>query len=277
MLHLVGLLAFGFACVAGLAFVFQTPMIFPAGKNVWRTPDAYGWPYEDVTLEVNGETTHGWYIPARQARGTLLFFHGNAGTIADRLESIAIFRHLGLNVFIIDYGGYGQSSGRPSEKRCYADARAAWQYLIEERGETPDRLILFGRSLGAGVAVQLATEVAPRALIIESPFLSTVRMGKRMFPFLPLRLLVRHRFDSEAKIGDVSAPVLVIHSPNDEIVPYSHGQRLYELANGPKRFLEITGGHNDGFLVSEEVYTRGLETFLGELLPTLEEFGQDDD
>jgi len=256
----------------GLVIVFyalQTAIIFPRGGDIWRTPSdlPYGWTYEDVTLNVGDETTHAWYIPVANPRGTVLFSHGNAGTIADRIESIAVFRDLGLNVFIYDYGGYGQSSGKPSEKRCYADVRAAWKYLTEDRGEAPARVVLFGRSLGAGPALELAQEATPGAIIIESAFVSTTKMGKEMLPLIPVGWFIRHRFDNAKKIGNVKAPILVIHSPEDDIIPYRHGQRLFELAPEPKTFLEIHGGHNEGWYESGMVYTRGIAKFLESILP----------
>jgi hypothetical protein len=256
----------------GLVIVFyalQTAMIFPRGGSIWRTPSEppFGWDYEDVMLDVEGETTHGWYIPVESARGTVLFSHGNAGTIADRLESIEVFRDLGLNVFIYDYGGYGNSSGKPSEKRCYADVRVAWKYVTESRGEAPDRVVLFGRSLGAGPTLELAQAVTPGAVVIESAFISTTQMGKELLPFIPVGWFVRHRFDNAKKIGGITSPILVVHSPEDDIIPYRHGQHLFELASEPKAFLEIHGDHNAGWYESGTLYTEGIAKFLEPILP----------
>ncbi|MCP4643348.1 MAG: alpha/beta hydrolase, partial [bacterium] len=193
-----------------------------------RTPSFYGWSYEDVVVPVGDETTHGWYIPVEDARGTVLFSHGNAGTIADRLESCAFFRELGFNVLVYDYGGYGKSSGGVSEQRCYADIRAIWRYLTDERGIDSKKIVLFGRSLGGGPTVDFAAEItnaegAPAAVILESTFLSTGQVGQDAFPFLPVKWLIRHRFDNAAKIGRVNGPLLIIHSPQDDIIPYKHG------------------------------------------------------
>jgi hypothetical protein len=257
----------------GLVIVFyglQTSMIFPRGSSIWRTPSdpPFGWTYEDVTLDVDGESTHGWYIPVENPRGTVLFSHGNAGTIADRLESIEVFRNLGLNVFIYDYGGYGNSSGKPSEKRCYADVRAAWKHVTETRGEPPARIVLFGRSLGAGPTIELAQDMTPGAIIIESAFISSAQMGKELLPFIPVGWLIRHRFDNAKKIGNIKTPILVIHSPDDDTIPYRHGQRLFELAPEPKTFLEIHGDHNTGWYDSGMLYREGIGAFLKPILAT---------
>ena len=258
--------------LAILLFLLQSFIIFPGGRNVWRTPDApgFGWSYDDVELTVNGHTTHGWYIYAPEpARGTLLFSHGNAGTIANRLESAQTFRDLGFNVLLYDYGGYGHSTGRASEARCNADIRAMWDYLTGKRGESPERIVLFGRSLGGGPTTYLAAQVTPGAIILESTFRSTIAVARGVFPFFlfPLELLVRHPFRNEDKVPHFTAPLLVVHSPNDEIIPYSHGRRLYELAPEPKSFLEIRGGHNEGFFQDAETYFEGLAEFLHPRFP----------
>jgi hypothetical protein len=198
----------------------------------------------------------------------VLFSHGNAGNIGDRLLSVKLFRELGYDTLVYDYGGYGTSSGKPTEQRCYDDIRAMWAYLTETRGVAPERIVLFGRSLGAGVSCQLATEVDAGAVILESAFLSVPAMAKTLYPIFPFGWLIRHRFDNEAKVGTLRSPVLFVHSPDDEIIPYEHGQRLFALASEPKAFLEIRGGHNEGFWMTGEAYGAGLEEFLGRYVGT---------
>ncbi len=265
----VGLLVLAYAGGVATIYVMQTSMVFPRGGSVWRTPadPAFHWTYDDVSLAVDGETTNGWYIPVDNARGTLLFCHANAGTIADRMKSIAVFRDLGLNVFVFDYGGYGNSSGAPSEERCYADAHAAWRYLTRERGESPDRIIIFGRSLGGGIAADLAVDTEPAGLILESTYVSVVQMGQEIFPFAPVNWLIRHRFENDKKIGRIHAPILIVHSPEDEVIPYHHGRRLYDLAPEPKTFLEIHGDHYTGWYESGMLYKEGIAKFLRSVLP----------
>lgn len=260
-----------------LLFLVQGYLIFPGGSSVHTTPDASGWNYEDVYVTPEeGETTHGWYIetPAEEsARGVILFSTGNGAAIADRMFSIRQFVDLGFDVLIYGYGGFSHSSGRPSERRTYADVQAMWDYLTGERAIAPERIALFGRSLGSGVAVELATREEPRAVILESAFLSIPAVGRTMFPIFPVDLLVRHRFDNEAKIDAVTMPKLFIHSPGDEIIPYEQGRRLYEKAPEPKQFLEIEGGHNDGFIISTRDYEAGLANFLHPLFPLGDEGG----
>jgi len=219
-------------------------------RALTRNPQQIGMPYENLELITQDHVRlHGWFIhaPQGQRRASLLFFHGNAGNISHRLESIAIFHELGLDVLIIDYRGYGQSNGRPSERGTARDARAAWQYLVTQRGIPDAEIVLFGRSLGAAVAAQLATEVTARGLILESGYTSVPDLAARVYPFLPVRLLSRFRYDTHSMLRNISCPVLVVHSREDEIVPFHHGEALYQAAHEPKQLLTIRGGHNDGF------------------------------
>ena len=233
------------------------------GRDLATTPERFGLEYQEVTLTTSdGERLHGWYLPAPGARHTLLFFHGNAGNISHRLDSLLLFRQLGLSQLILDYRGYGRSSGRPSEAGLYRDGEAAWNYLTRELGLEPGQIVLFGRSLGGAVAVWLAAREAPAGLIVESSFTSVPDLGAELYPWLPVRWLSRLRFDSRSRIAQVRAPVLVVHSRDDEIIPFAHGQALFAAANPPKRLLELRGGHNDGFMVSRGPYLNGLRSFL---------------
>ncbi|HQH53248.1 MAG TPA: alpha/beta hydrolase [Candidatus Hydrogenedentes bacterium] len=259
-----GLVLGGLVALVGAA---QRAMVFPATRGMLWAPAEAGWDYQDVALPVDGQTTHGWYIPVDQPRGVILYSHGNGGNISGRMGGIAIWRDLGFDVLIYDYGGYGNSTGKPSERRCYKDIRAFWQWLTEERGVAPERVVLFGRSLGGAVAADLASEVTPGAVILESTFTSAVTMGKEAFPFFPVNLLLRHRFETEDKIGRVTAPLLIVHSPDDDIVPYHHGKALFEMAPEPKTFLEIAGNHNDGYSETGQRYIDGLSNFLEPLFP----------
>lgn len=251
---------------AGL-WLSQQRMTFPGGRDVWCTPADRGWVYEDVTLRPGNETTCAWFIPCPNSRGTALFSHGNAGTIADRMDSVAIFRDLGFDVFLYDYGGYGHSSGRPSEKRCYEDIRAAWRYLTEDRHIPPLRILLFGRSLGGAVTADLACEVTAGAVILESTFLSTRAFAQDLVRHAPPRFLLRYEFDTASKIKQIHSPILIVHSPEDNLIPYRHGKELFALANDPKEFLEIRGSHGEGFFLSGAVYTGGLRRFLDRYFP----------
>lgn len=255
--------------VAVLAYLGQGKLIFPATRHLYRTPadPPFNWNYEDLFVAVGDEKSHAWFIPHEDARATVLFSHGNAGNIADRLESAHIFRRLGLSVLLYDYGGYGQSTGRPSERRLYADVEAMWRYLVEERGVAPGEIIIFGRSLGGAAAAHLgARQPDAAAVVLESTFSSIPDVARDIMPLGRLLALgVRHRLPTIEKIADIQAPLLIIHSPDDTLIPYAHGRRLYEAATAPKTFLDIHGDHNDGFVLSMDIYLDGWERFLDSL------------
>jgi fermentation-respiration switch protein FrsA (DUF1100 family) len=254
---------FALGLFSGWLYWQQPGMIFYPVKAMSETPRAWGLEYEDVFIHTeDGIKLHGWYIPMPGAKHTVLFFHGNAGNISQRGDSIEIFHRLGLNVFIFDYRGYGQSEGRPGEKGLYADARAAWRYLIQDKGIAPGNVILFGRSLGGAVATHLAAEAGPGTLILESTFNSVRGMAQEVFPIMSYLVPLRYAFDTEVTIKQVRVPLLVIHSTEDEIIPYKLGRRVYEAANQPKVFMKITGGHNDGFLRSQPHYEKAMMGFL---------------
>ena len=237
-------------------------------RAVDATPADIGLPFENAQLTTgDGIRLHAWYVPAPAARGTLLFNHGNAGNIAHRLDSIRLFHSLDLNVLIFDYRGYGESEGKPTEKGTYRDAMAAWKYLHENRGIDPHEIVIFGRSLGAAIAVDLASQVPSAGVIIESAFTSVSDMAAHLYPWLPARFLVRYKYDSDVKIGRISSPLLLMHSRDDEIIPFSQGRELFAHANEPKQFLELQGGHNDGSHASRDIYTQTLQQFLDVILP----------
>ena len=255
-----------YAALSIYVYFMQSAMIFypnMPGRNLVSTPEDIGLTYQDAEFVTEDNIKlHGWFIPNKNAKGTLLFFHGNAGNISHRLDSIAIFHRLGLNVFIIDYRGYGQSEGKITEKGTYRDAEAAWNYLNHTQGISGKQIIIFGRSLGASIAGWLASQHTPAALIIESGFTSVPSMGQRFYPFLPVRWLTHFKYDTEQYVKDISCPVLVAHSKNDEIIPYEEGREIFEAAPRPKQFLDMQGGHNDGFIVSGPSYVNGLKSFI---------------
>jgi len=270
-------LAVGYGAIVAFAFAFQDQLLFQPSSRLLATPDDAGMPYETVHLDTDdGETLHGWWIPAPDvsretspselAEHTLLFFHGNAGNISGRLESVHQFHQLGLNVLIVDYRGYGQSTGSPSEEGIYRDAAACWRYLTETEGVAPQEIIVFGRSMGGGPATWLAEREPPGAVILESVFTNVPDVGAHHYSFLPVRALATNQFDNESRVGDIEAPKLFIHSRGDRVVPFELGRRVYEAAAEPKQFLEIEGGHNDGFLVSTDKYLQTIDDFLSEHL-----------
>jgi len=244
-------------------YLYQDKLLYCPTRQVQGTPEQIGLEFESVTLNTeDGIELDGWFIPADAAIATVLFCHGNAGNIADRLETIAQFHRMGLAVFIFDYRGYGRSTGKPSEQGTYRDAEAAWEYLTVKRGIDPRTVVVLGRSLGGAVAVWLAAHHRPGALIVESSFTSLPDVAARHYPYLPVRLLSRYQYDNLAAIAHVTAPVLIAHSPDDGLVPYAHGKALFAAANEPKEFLKLEGSHNEGFLQSARLYEEGLSAFI---------------
>ncbi len=244
-------------------FIFQSKLIFFPRKEITMTPEFAGLHYEDIYFRAeDGVELHGWFIPSDTSRGVILFCHGNAGNISHRLETIRIFNELDLSVFIFDYRGYGKSAGKPSENGTYLDADAVWIYLSGTRKIDPQRIIVFGRSLGGAVAADLASKRPVGGIIVESSFTSVKDLGSEIYPFLPVRLLSRFDYGTLEKIKKVPCPKLIIHSRNDEMISFRHGERLYEAASEPKEFLEISGTHNEGFLIGLDRYKSGIDSYL---------------
>jgi len=265
------LLLAALACYAALAvvvYLMQARMLYLAdlpGRALDGTPADIDVDYQDVSIEASdGIRLHGWFMPGDSDR-VLLFFHGNAGNISHRLDSIRQFLQLGLSVLIIDYRGYGQSDGRTTEQGIYRDADAAWHYLTETRGTPQERVVVFGRSMGASAAAYLAAHYQPLALIVESSFTSVPDIAGEYYPWLPVRWLSRLRHSTEDFVRKAGSPILVIHSRDDEIVPFRHGEAIFTAAREPKAFLEIRGSHNDAFLRDERNYLDGLRSFLDAL------------
>ena len=259
-----------YAGVLVLVFLFQSQLVyFPnVGREVTVTPQSYGLAFDAVTITTeDGERLAGWWVPAPQARGTVLIFHGNAGNISHRLDYLAMFHKLGHNSLIIDYRGYGKSTGSPSEQGTYRDAEAAWRSLTNERKLAPGDIVVFGESLGGAVAAWLAAKVKPRALVLASTFTSVPDLGAQVYPFLPVRLLSRFGYDTMGAVRALKSPVLIAHSPQDDIIPYSHGQALFAAANEPRQFLELKGGHNDGFLFVRQEWVAQVGAFLERVAP----------
>lgn len=257
----------GLVLLNGFMYLRQPSMIFYPSREMVAKPSDWGLDYSDVQLvSDDGVALHGWYIPHPGAQRAVLFLHGNGGNISHRGDSVPIFHRLGFNVLIIDYRGYGQSEGRPSEAGLYQDAASAWRYLTETREFAHQDIVIFGRSLGGAVAAQLASQVDAGALILEST-LSTARdFAASAFPFLSHVLYVRYDFNSVARLQHVNCPVLVLHSPADQIMPYRLGEKLYAAAREPKQFVALRGDHNSGFLLSQPGYEQALGKFIGTIL-----------
>jgi fermentation-respiration switch protein FrsA (DUF1100 family) len=239
-------------------------LYFP-DKDLTMTPTNVRLPFEEVTFPAaDGTLLHGWFVPGDKQKPVVLFFHGNAGNISHRVDNILRLNRLGLSVFIFDYRGYGRSAGEPSEPGLYNDARGALDWL-NSRADIADQHIYFGRSLGAAVALQLALDEPPTALIMESPFTSVGAMGKEHYPLLYRLLgwLLEAEYDNEEKIRGLQVPLLVIHGTRDTIVPAAMGRKLFSAAPEPKQLFLIEGAdHNDAFYPDEPGYWAAWRNFL---------------
>ena len=265
MLKFIFVVVASYGLLVGVVYFMQGRMLYlpeVPGRTLTMTPTNVGMDYQDVSIETtDGVTLHGWFIAGRSSQ-VLLFFHGNAGNISHRLDSIRQFQELGLSVLIIDYRGYGQSGGRTTERGIYRDADAAWRYLTEDRGISASDIVIFGRSLGASAASRLAAQHQPLALIVESSFTSIPDIAQELYPWLPARWLSRFSHATRDYVRDVRCPVLVVHSRDDEIIPFRHGEAIFASANEPRTLLALRGTHNDSFLRDERVYIEGIRTFL---------------
>jgi fermentation-respiration switch protein FrsA (DUF1100 family) len=237
-----------YAAVCLAAYLAQASLVFFPGPPPRATPAAAGLAFDDVELATrDGERLHGWLVRPKAAHEALvLVCHGNAGNIEDRLHLASAFVQMGHAVLLFDFRGYGGSSGRPSEEGLYADAECAYDCAVHTLGFAPAQIVAYGESLGGAVAIELARRREVAALVVEEAFTSLPDVGAIHYRWLPVRWLSRYRFDSIAKVPAIDAPTLVIHSPDDEIVPFEQGRALFEAARAPKRFLATAGSHNAG-------------------------------
>jgi len=250
-----------------LKYYEKKGIYFPVNK-IDLTPKEIGLEFEDICFfSSDGTELNGWFVPVKESRVTVLFCHGNAGNISHRIELIDMFCKLGLNVFIFDYRGYGRSHGSPSERGLYLDARAAYKYLIDKQNLDERSIVVYGKSLGANVSIELCSKIRPAALISESAFVSALEMGKKLFPFLPIKWLITVKYDALSKIVNITVPKLIIHSEDDEIIPFQHGRRLFEAAPEPKEFYPMRGGHNEAIFLSKKDFVARISTFLRESCP----------
>ncbi len=254
------------ACAA--AWTMQRQLVFHPSVGGGQDPASRGLPFTDLTLTTSdGERLHGWYLPApadAAAPRHILFLHGNAGNVSHRLTTLEVLHGLGHAVLIIDYRGYGRSSGQPSEAGTYLDAEAAWRYLRDERGINADDIVIYGRSLGGAVAATLAQGRTPRGVILESTFTSLADMGGYRYPWLPIAALLAMDYDTATRVATLGVPLLVAHSPDDEVVPYAMGRALADRAPGRVAFVSLKGSHNRAFITSGAAYHARLDRFIRE-------------
>jgi len=267
LLRLVLGLGIAYLALCVVVYLTQARLVYFPGPPPRATPADLGLEYRELALtSSDGVELHGWFIPAVAARGAVLVSHGNAGSIELRLELARAFHELGASVLLYDYRGYGKSSGRPDEEGTYRDAEAAYAHLTVVEGLPSERIVLYGESLGTGVTIELARRHPCAAVIAESAFTSLPDVGAKAYPYLPVHLLARYRYDNLAKIAGLGAPLLLIHSPTDEIVPVEHARQLFEEAREPKQLLLTEGGHNDGGFQQRAEWRAEVGRFLERVL-----------
>lgn len=248
--------------VAAMPRIGDRLVYFPSRVLDGGTPAALGLDYEDVTLTAgDGVRLHAWWVPAPAARRAVLLLHGNAGNISHRLDKLAVLAGLDASVLLLDYRGYGRSEGAPDEAGLYRDAEAAYQWL-RGRGLPAESIVAYGESLGGPVAADLAARQPLGGLVLESAPASILGVAQHHYPVIPVGWFLSARFDALSRLSQVRAPLLILHSPSDEIVPFAMGEALYAAAAGRKRLVRLAGGHNDAFIVAAEVYQAALRDFL---------------
>lgn len=250
------------ALFVGYVKYLQAHAVFFPSREIVFTPREAGMEYEEVYFPADdGVNLHGWFIPHQHARLTVLFLHGNGGNIADRVDKLSILHKRGVNVFILDWRGYGKSAGAPSEQGIYRDARAAYDMLVSEKQLEGRRILLYGESLGSAAAIECAASRQVGGVILEGAFSSGQDMARRLYPWIP-GFLLKGSYDSINKIARIDAPLLFLHSPEDEIVPYGLARKLFEAAAEPKSFISLQGGHNSLFYDAAQEYTQALQEFI---------------
>jgi fermentation-respiration switch protein FrsA (DUF1100 family) len=257
VLTIIGMLVVAYIGLALILYFMQHKFVYEPVREIPYTPSELGLDFEEVFFKTGDRVQlYGWFIPAQNADLTVLFCHGNGGNMMFFLDTVNFLNGLGLNCFTFDYRGYGYSHGSPTENGTYLDARAAYRWLTKKKQIPPQRVIILGWSLGGAIAAYLASKVKAAGLVIEGTFTSYVDIGKKFYPYMPVRWFARFNYPTIDYVHQVKCPVLVFHSRDDEVIPFESGLRLYDAANEPKQFVELYGGHNDAFLVSSEQYKK---------------------
>jgi len=247
--------------------IFQRHLVYFPSAIMNADPSDVGLDFEEVVLTTEDAVKlHAWFVPAEEDRAAVLFCHGNAGNISGRLAMLELLHDLGLSTLIFDYRGYGKSDGTPSEEGTYLDGQAAWHHLTKVRGYEPNRIMLFGRSLGGGIASRIAVENKPAALVLMSTFTSLPAIGQEAYPYMPVKLLSRYRYPVLTNLHRVDAPVLVMHGRDDEVIPYHHGEELFTASGRSSQFVQLPGGHNDALMTGSDIISRAIERLLDEHL-----------
>lgn len=260
-------LAIAYVVFLLLLYFNQSQLIYRPSREVVNTPKTIGLDYQDVQLVTQDQVKlSAWFIPARNndaiGKAVILYCHGNGGNISHRLSYLPIFHGENLATFIFDYRGYGHSEGTPTEVGTYADVEAAWHYLTVTKQIPAYKIIVYGESLGGAIATYIAQKHQVGGLILASTFTAITDRAAELYPFFPIRWISKFSYNSLERMPTIKTPILVIHSSEDRIVPFHHGQALYEAANQPKMFVKIQGDHSNGFIDSLITYRTGIEKFV---------------
>jgi fermentation-respiration switch protein FrsA (DUF1100 family) len=252
----------------GLMYFFQDKLLFMPTSEMVQTPESAGLVAEDLWVNTDdGIRIHGWYFPNKQASNVIVLSHGNAGNISYRLDIAETLLQTGASVYMYDYRGFGKSEGSPTEDGLYMDIMAVIDGLVDIKGYREDQIIMYGRSLGGAVASYAAANRNLGGLVIDSAFKNLRAMVRDVYPFVPSRLAA-YEFPTEEYLmmmKDRVYPVMVMHSPGDEIVGVHHGEYLYSVLDEPKQFVELRGGHNDNFFRSKELIAESWQWYLEEI------------
>ena len=237
----------GYLGIGVLLYLLQPRMVYWPIAEIRTEPNEIGLSFENIYFKnADGIKLNAWYVPCSGAKLTILFCHGNGGNIGYYLNMAVMYHSMGVNCLLFDYSGYGKSEGRPTEQGTYNDAAAAYKWLVDTKRIEPNSIVAHGWSLGGAVAAKLASTEPVRGLILESTLTSASDMAGKLYPIFPAKLFCRYKYDTAKYLANVKCPVLIIHSPQDDIIPYSMGLKLFEIAKEPKRFIEISGSHNEG-------------------------------
>ncbi len=267
MYFYLALILIAYGLLIGFFYVYQERLIYIPSTEILSDPLHYGMEFEEIRFpSEDGTILHGWFLPHKSSGPVVLMYHGNAGNISYMIDSAKILLDMGYSVFLFDYRSYGLSQSKPlSQEATYMDSRAAYLWLKNSKGYEENQIIVHGRSLGGAQAAHVARRFFPKALVLESTFTSLPEVGKHLYPWLPVHLLSRVHYPTLEDVKAVRCPVLIVHSSQDELIPFSHGQKIFDAAPEPKSFVTITGDHNEGYFTSGKAYTEGLNTFLASL------------
>jgi len=244
IIAVISLMCSAYLAVGLFLYCMQPKLLYEPLRKITCTPAKQGLAFEEVYFKTADHLLlHGWFVPAQNAKFTVLYCHGNGGNMMYFLDTVNFLNRLGLNCFIFDYRGYGESQGSPFEKGTYLDGRAAYRWLTKKKGIEAEQIIVFGWSLGGSIAAYLATKCKCAALVIENAFTSYSDIGQKFYPYMPVKWFTRFKYPTINFIHQTTCPILVIHSKDDEIIPFEFGLELFDAASEPKRFVEVYGRH----------------------------------